>query len=59
MVKEISFLIEGETTPLSLAKAIIDSHILDPDELNELIQYIEVYVAHHIAYGTPNREAGD
>lgn len=39
--------IDGELTPMSLAKSIIESNLLKGKDFRELVDYLTVHVRHH------------
>lgn len=46
----VMFYIDGELTPLSLAKAIIESKVIRNKDFREFVDYLAVHVRHHCHY---------
>lgn len=51
---EVTLLLDGDATPLNLAKAIIDSGLLYRGQLGEMIAYLDVYFNYHSDGGYRN-----
>lgn len=47
----VFFYIDGEVTPLSLAKSIIESDIFRGKDFREFVDYLSVHVKHHCQHG--------
>lgn len=52
----VTLLIDGEFTPLSLAKSIIESDLLKGKNFREFLDYLFVYERHHCQHGLTNTE---
>lgn len=47
----VFFYVDGEVTPLSLAKSIIESDIFRGKDFREFVDYLGVHVKYHCQHG--------
>ena len=52
----VTFPLDGELTPIVLAKAIIESDLLRGATFREFVDYLIVHVRHHCQHGLTNTE---
>lgn len=51
----VTLRLDGELSPLSLAKSIIDSNLLKGKDFREFVDYLGVHVSHHCQHGLRER----